>query len=236
MKRKDIKQAINKAKANHAKIREKADFYENVLSFIWQISDKERCDYYDQITLYVMYGIEPNLDTFSDIKRNQFGFIFSLLKKQRIAFEKSRNSSDYDSVSYMVSPQDTPNQTINTITSNNKEVKEKDKTLNTQIDLAVEFFDDFSLGLFGKVVKPLSDQQLKSLHCILEKHDLETFKTTIIMATQSDFLKGGGSNGWVMTFDWFIVPDNFEKVLNGNYNKNKSNNLKTHNDEYYPTI
>ena len=34
----------------------------------------------------------------------------------------------------------------------------------------------------------------------------------------SNFLCGGGSKGFVVTFDWFIGPENFQKVLEGNYN------------------
>ena len=33
----------------------------------------------------------------------------------------------------------------------------------------------------------------------------------------SPFLTGGGANGWTATFDWFIKPNNFVKVLDGNY-------------------
>ena len=33
----------------------------------------------------------------------------------------------------------------------------------------------------------------------------------------SDFLKGQNDRSWVITFDWFIKPNNFTKVLEGNY-------------------
>lgn len=34
---------------------------------------------------------------------------------------------------------------------------------------------------------------------------------------KSSFLMGSNKNGWVITFDWFIKPNNFAKVLDGNY-------------------
>ena len=34
----------------------------------------------------------------------------------------------------------------------------------------------------------------------------------------SDFLRGENKNGWMITFDWFVKPNNFLKVLEGNYN------------------
>lgn len=37
----------------------------------------------------------------------------------------------------------------------------------------------------------------------------------------SDFLQGRNSKGWRITFDWFVLPTNFPKVLEGNYNQRK---------------
>ena len=37
----------------------------------------------------------------------------------------------------------------------------------------------------------------------------------------SDFLQGKNSKGWRITFDWFVLPTNFPKVLEGNYNQRK---------------
>lgn len=33
----------------------------------------------------------------------------------------------------------------------------------------------------------------------------------------SDFLQGKNNRGWTVTFDWFVRPNNFPKVLEGNY-------------------
>ena len=37
----------------------------------------------------------------------------------------------------------------------------------------------------------------------------------------SDFLQGKVKNDWMITFDWFVLPSNFPKVLEGNYNRRK---------------
>lgn len=37
----------------------------------------------------------------------------------------------------------------------------------------------------------------------------------------SSFLQGRNNKGWQATFDWFIKPDNFQKVLDGNYDDKK---------------
>lgn len=36
-------------------------------------------------------------------------------------------------------------------------------------------------------------------------------------ANRSSFLKGNNRNGWTADFNWFIRPENFQKVLEGNY-------------------
>ena len=33
----------------------------------------------------------------------------------------------------------------------------------------------------------------------------------------SDFLKGQSKSGFIITFEWFVRPNNFPKVLEGNY-------------------
>lgn len=47
----------------------------------------------------------------------------------------------------------------------------------------------------------------------------------------SDFLQGKGSKGWMITFDWFVLPTNFPKVLEGNYN-NKGSNVPSKEPDY----
>lgn len=42
----------------------------------------------------------------------------------------------------------------------------------------------------------------------------------IIKASRSDFLNGGGSRGAVFNFEWMFRPNNFPKVLEGNYDNN----------------
>ena len=34
---------------------------------------------------------------------------------------------------------------------------------------------------------------------------------------QSSFLLGKNNSGWTITFEWFVRPNNFVKVLEGNY-------------------
>ena len=63
----------------------------------------------------------------------------------------------------------------------------------------------------------------------LKQFSLEDFTEAIEQIRQSDFLQGKNKTGWMITFDWFILPSNFTKVLEGNYNnkKGETNNGNT---------
>jgi hypothetical protein len=50
--------------------------------------------------------------------------------------------------------------------------------------------------------------------------------TVIENVKYSDFLKGNNNRNWTADIDWILKPNNFIKVLEGNYNKNKNQTNK----------
>lgn len=48
---------------------------------------------------------------------------------------------------------------------------------------------------------------------------------------KSSFLKGQNKTNWIITFDWFIRPNNFIKVLEGNYTDNPTKAVEIYADE-----
>lgn len=57
----------------------------------------------------------------------------------------------------------------------------------------------------------------KMLKARLKEYSLEEILKAIESIANSSFLKGQNNRNWVITFDWFIKPNNFLKVLEGNY-------------------
>lgn len=251
MKRKDIKTAIDKAMAEGLKDREKADIYLNLMETIWDVSDAERCDYYDKITLYIFKGIEPNFEDISSKKYNKkyhdFKLIFSLLKKQRIGFENATKSSSYDVFAYGGKIQATPRQVIknkdinikNKKTEGEEEKEASDEAptpppeeIEIDFDKLVDDFNEVTGGAFGILQKPLSDERknkiielVKLYHGTDEHTGKYWFKEAYLKASESDFLKGKTDGKWRMNFDWMLEPGNFEKIISGNYDniRNKVN-------------
>lgn len=66
-----------------------------------------------------------------------------------------------------------------------------------------------------------STERYKMLNCRIKQYGFEAVLQAVHNISQSDFLQGlkAGSNGKVfhLTFDWFVRPNNFPKVLEGNY-------------------
>ena len=115
-----------------------------------------------------------------------------------------------------------------------KELKEKEEELNDanaslssnedasstsreeQIDFAalVRYWNNTTNGVFGKILS-IENQRRKMVTARIKQWGKHNFIEAIKMAMESDFLKG--QKGFLMTFDWFIRPNNFQKVLEHNY-------------------
>ena len=50
--------------------------------------------------------------------------------------------------------------------------------------------------------------------------DIDSVKQAIKNAAESDFLNGSGQKGWIADFDWMMVPQHFQRVLE-NFYRNK---------------
>lgn len=70
-------------------------------------------------------------------------------------------------------------------------------------------------------------KRCQMLNARLNEFGLDKVLEAMERIKNSDFLKGKNSTGWVITFDWFVKPNNFPKVLEGNYD-NKGINSQNH--------
>ena len=81
----------------------------------------------------------------------------------------------------------------------------------------VSYFNEKTQGVFGTVRLPISEKRKTLVKARIREHGKEAFAKVIQMAMESDFLKGQNAHRFTATFDWLILPTNFEKVLSGNY-------------------
>ena len=89
----------------------------------------------------------------------------------------------------------------------------------------VEFFNseiDNNRSVIPKV-KAISEKRKKALSARIREHGKNSLADVVRQATSSDFLNGKNDRGWVADIDWMLRPNNYVKILEGNY-KNLNRN------------
>lgn len=99
----------------------------------------------------------------------------------------------------------------------------KDTVCQTDIRLIVEAWNE--LEAYG--IKPVlrlnsGSKRYKSLVARIKAYNVADIFSAIEKIKNSDFLQGKNKQGWTVTFDWFVLPNNFPKVLEGNYDNKSS--------------
>lgn len=89
-----------------------------------------------------------------------------------------------------------------------------------------DFFND-ELRRNGSIIptiRSIDGQRRSSTMARIREHGKPAFAEAVKKAAASDFLNGKNDRGWVADFDWIIKPNNFIKVLEGNYDNRQQNN------------
>lgn len=72
-----------------------------------------------------------------------------------------------------------------------------------------------SIGL--SKIRDVKGNRLKLLNARIKEHGIDGVLEAIENIKSSSFLKGQNKTSWTIAFDWLIKPNNFIKVLEGNY-------------------
>lgn len=110
------------------------------------------------------------------------------------------------------------------------------QTENVRLDVQpiIESWNSLSNN---SAIKPISkltpaSKRYQSLVARIKEYSLDDVLKAIENVSQSKFLKGDNNKSWIITFDWLVKPNNFPKVLEGNYN-NTENMTGGDKDERY---
>jgi hypothetical protein len=68
-----------------------------------------------------------------------------------------------------------------------------------------------------KEITAITDKRKSNLHARIKEHGVEAIFKMIDQVKNSSFLRGNNKQSWTANFDWCIRPNNFVKVLEGNY-------------------
>lgn len=107
----------------------------------------------------------------------------------------------------------------------------KDILSSNKLLPVIEAWNKLSLSKLV-AIKP-NTNRYKLLKARIKEVGIEKVIEAIESINNSDFLRGQNDRGWCITFDWFVKPNNFTKVLEGNYlNKGVKMNGQYSNGEH----
>ena len=107
---------------------------------------------------------------------------------------------------------------------------ESDKEIDKEFNLSISDDIDCRSDERQKVIDEWNDlgispisrlssgtKRYSMLNARLKEYGLDAVLQAIWNVRLSSFLRGQNKDGWTITFDWFVKPNNFIKVLEGNY-------------------
>jgi len=108
-----------------------------------------------------------------------------------------------------------------------KKKNKKEKSITNVIDTKKEkktdaaavmtFFNRSMEGRRIPCIKSVANMRLEMLQARIAEHGIDAVYEAITNAAASSFLNGRNDRGFIATFDWIVRPNNFPKVLEGNY-------------------
>ena len=110
------------------------------------------------------------------------------------------------------------NKEKNIIASGGARTREEE-VANHDFDEIISFFNEQMKGKGIQQVAIITSERRQAFERLVSQTGVnkDTLKQAIKNAAESDFLNGKGPKGWVASFDWMMMPQNFQKVLENNY-------------------
>lgn len=174
------------------------------------------------------WGKYQNLDKIEKKSQYMRNYMQEYRKKQKNKIECKTNSKLYGKINSKVnvSSAEVYNKELDI---DNKELDKKEKeeendlivsldTIICQNDIQKIITEWNTLEEFGITpVKRLTPKRDKLLKSRIRSNSVDDMLIAIDNIRRSTFLQGQNSRAWMITFDWFLNPGNFVKVLEGNY-------------------
>lgn len=118
----------------------------------------------------------------------------------------------------------------------------KDTICQTDVRHIVQKWNELqTVGIKPVIRFVKSSKRYKNLVARIREYGTEKILIAIDKIKESNYLQGKNKHGWAITFDWFVLPSNFPKVLEGNYDNRKekindeqSNRTTTYDDRIIP--
>ena len=208
--------------------RKQFTFYRSFFTGIRRIRSKAaRCEAYDALVEYALDGIEPDLDSMADAA----AMVFEMVKP---TLEVGRRKSEAGQKGGESKPQANDKQTESKSEANRKVDIDIDidiGLMSNNITSVCEAWNKIGLAQVSKVSPGTT--RYKMLSARIREYGIDDVLKAVEMVKQSDFLRGQNNSGFMATLDWMIKPNNFQKVIDGNYAKKTTKRQATNSPEYF---
>ena len=145
------------------------------------------------------------------------GWADSEVKQEVASVVKVEHDVDYQTY-HQPLPPIINNKEKNIIASGGARTREEE-VANHDFDEVISFFNQQMKGKGIQQVAIITSERRQAFERLVSQTGVnkDTLKQAIRNAAESDFLNGKGPKGWVASFDWMMMPQNFQKVLENNY-------------------
>jgi len=125
----------------------------------------------------------------------------------------------------------------NTSNSQSDDVTCETQSVSLDIKEIAEAWNELqSLGIKPISKMAASSARYRKLSARIREHGKDKVLSAIEQIKVSNFLQGLNDRGWAVTFDWFVMPNNFVKVLDGNYSNRVTREQEKKGDDRYDGI
>ena len=106
----------------------------------------------------------------------------------------------------------------------NNNIVSDDTIRRTEVQRVVDAWNQIGVTPVSKMIA--SSTRYKMISARIREYGIDDVLKAIENIKQSEFLRGGNKSGWSISFEWFARPNNFPKVLEGQYNDHRQNNIE----------
>ena len=154
---------------------------------------------------------------------------------------QANQANQADIVNDIVNVNVNDNVNNNNVINNNIPSNKLDGTSNSTADLTqaksfkgvvLQYFNEKMANKAIKQVRQINNQRSEWLMARVKEYGKDAIFEMIDKAAASDFLNGRNGRGFMATFDWLMRPNNFPKVIDGNYDNNNNSYGTTNSNGY----
>lgn len=170
--------------------------------------------------------IEALLSAFEELGMSEAGAIFAWKKRQfqsddskervRHHRERKKNNADVTACNVDVTPPETETEPEKEVSSNDDSPSGDGQTLLPEH--IQEVWNELAPSLARPAIRDLTPERRQLVKARIAQYSLQDFQAVFAKCRDSPFLRGDRGRT-PLTFDWLMKKGNFQKTLEGNYDR-----------------